>query len=56
MVCAMLQEQLNMMLKDMEEHSNHLARNAEYIVQSVKIISQGIKTDICKAIFCTFDE
>ncbi|KAM7501652.1 hypothetical protein LguiB_000556 [Lonicera macranthoides] len=35
---AALQEQLDMVLKDMEEHSNHLSRNIDGIVQSVKEI------------------
>ncbi|KMT10124.1 hypothetical protein BVRB_5g118870 [Beta vulgaris subsp. vulgaris] len=33
---AVLQEKLNIVLKDMEEHSNHLARNVENIIQKVK--------------------
>ncbi|KAK2965814.1 hypothetical protein RJ640_025323 [Escallonia rubra] len=35
---AAIQEQLDMVLKDMEEHSNHLSRNIDDIVQSVKEI------------------
>ncbi|XP_038694155.1 protein FAR1-RELATED SEQUENCE 7-like isoform X2 [Tripterygium wilfordii] len=35
---AALQEQLSMVLREMEEHSNHLSRNIEDIVQSVKDI------------------
>ncbi|PON65941.1 FHY3/FAR1 family [Trema orientale] len=35
---AALQEQLDMVLREMEEHSNHLSRNIDDIVQSVKII------------------
>lgn len=35
---AAIQEQLDMVLKDMEEHSNHLSRNIEGIIQSVKEI------------------
>ncbi|XP_038712870.1 protein FAR1-RELATED SEQUENCE 5-like [Tripterygium wilfordii] len=35
---AALQEQLSMVLTEMEEHSNHLSRNIEDIVQSVKDI------------------
>lgn len=36
--CAAYQEQLAMILRDMEEHSNHLARNIDDIVQNVKDI------------------
>ncbi|CAL8177765.1 unnamed protein product [Prunus armeniaca] len=35
---AAYQEQLDMVLREMEEHSNHLSRNIEGIVQSVKEI------------------
>ncbi|CAK9170743.1 unnamed protein product [Ilex paraguariensis] len=35
---AAIQEQLDMVLKDMEEHSNQLSRNIDDIVQSVKEI------------------
>lgn len=35
---AAYQEQLDMVLRDMEEHSNHLSRNIDDIVQSVKEI------------------
>ncbi|CAL5333841.1 unnamed protein product [Camellia sinensis] len=35
---AAIQEQLDMVLKDMEEHSNNLSRNIDDIVQSVKQI------------------
>ncbi|KAL0390298.1 UNVERIFIED_CONTAM: protein FAR1-RELATED SEQUENCE 5 [Sesamum calycinum] len=35
---ALLQEQLNSILKDMEEHSKHLSRNITNIVQSVNEI------------------
>lgn len=35
---AAYQEQLNMVLQEMEEHSNHLSRNIDDIVQSVKEI------------------
>ena len=35
---AAFQEQLDMILRDMEEHSNHLSRNIDDIVQSVKKI------------------
>lgn len=35
---AAIQEQLDMVVKDMEEHSNHLSRNIEGIVQNVKEI------------------
>ncbi|GLU03915.1 hypothetical protein SLE2022_210860 [Rubroshorea leprosula] len=35
---AALQEQLNMVLRDMEEHSNHLSRNIDDIIQSVREI------------------
>ncbi|PON75132.1 FHY3/FAR1 family [Parasponia andersonii] len=35
---AALQEQLDMVLREMEEHSNHLSRSIDDIVQSVKII------------------
>ncbi|XP_028074396.1 protein FAR1-RELATED SEQUENCE 5-like [Camellia sinensis] len=35
---ASIQEQLDMVLKDMEEHSNNLSRNIDDIVQSVKQI------------------
>ncbi|RVX23598.1 hypothetical protein CK203_000037 [Vitis vinifera] len=36
--CAAFQEQLDMVLRDMEEHSNHLSRNIDGIVQSVREI------------------
>lgn len=36
--CAAYQEQLAMILRDMEEHSNHLARNIDNIIQSVRDI------------------
>ncbi|XP_062081275.1 protein FAR1-RELATED SEQUENCE 5 [Humulus lupulus] len=35
---AAFQEQLDMVLRDMEEHSNHLSRNIDDIVESVKKI------------------
>ncbi|KAL7201195.1 hypothetical protein ACSBR1_032990 [Camellia fascicularis] len=35
---AAIQEQLDMVLKDMEEHSNHLSRNIDDIIQSVREI------------------
>lgn len=35
---AAYQEQLDMVLREMEEHSNHLSRNIDGIVQSVKEI------------------
>lgn len=35
---AAYQEQLDMVLREMEEHSNHLSRNIDDIVQSVKEI------------------
>ncbi|XP_059660004.1 protein FAR1-RELATED SEQUENCE 5-like [Cornus florida] len=35
---AAIQEQLDMVLKDMEEHSNHLTRNIDDIVRSVRDI------------------
>ncbi|XAR60877.1 hypothetical protein NMG60_11034415 [Bertholletia excelsa] len=35
---AAIQEQLDMVLKDMEEHSNHLSRNIDDIVKSVREI------------------
>lgn len=35
---AAFQEQLDMVLRDMEEHSNHLSRNIDGIVQSVRDI------------------
>ncbi|XP_024020861.1 protein FAR1-RELATED SEQUENCE 5 [Morus notabilis] len=35
---AALQEQLDLVLREMEEHSNHLSRNIDDIVQSVKEI------------------
>ncbi|TQE12306.1 hypothetical protein C1H46_001959 [Malus baccata] len=35
---ATYQEQLDMVLREMEEHSNHLSRNVDGIVQSVKEI------------------
>lgn len=38
---AALQEQLDMVLRDMEEHSNHLSRNIDDIVQSVKKIESN---------------
>ncbi|XP_057484259.1 protein FAR1-RELATED SEQUENCE 5-like isoform X2 [Actinidia eriantha] len=35
---AAIQEQLDMVLKDMEEHSNHMSRNIDDIVQSMREI------------------
>lgn len=35
---AAYQEQLHMVLREMEEHSNHLSRNIDDIIQSVKEI------------------
>lgn len=35
---AAYQEQLEMVLRDMEDHSHHLSRNIDDIVQSVKEI------------------
>ncbi|XP_057963624.1 protein FAR1-RELATED SEQUENCE 5-like [Malania oleifera] len=39
---AAFQEQLGMVLKDMEEHSNHLSRNIDDIVQRVKEIESNM--------------
>lgn len=36
--CAAYQEQLDSILRDMEEHSDHLTRNIDDIVQSVREI------------------
>ena len=38
---AAFQEQLDMILRDMEEHSSHLSRNIDDIVQSVKKIESN---------------
>lgn len=35
---AAYQEQLDMVLREMEEHSSHLSRNIDDIIQSVKDI------------------
>lgn len=42
--CAAYQEQLAVILRDMEDHSNHLARNIDDIVQSVKDIESKSNT------------
>ncbi|XP_016743406.1 protein FAR1-RELATED SEQUENCE 12 isoform X1 [Gossypium hirsutum] len=38
---AAIQEQLDMVLREMEEHSNHLSRNIDDIVQSVREIESN---------------
>ncbi|XP_010268144.1 PREDICTED: protein FAR1-RELATED SEQUENCE 5-like [Nelumbo nucifera] len=46
--CAAYQEQLNMILKDVEDHTQHLSKRVQDIVQSIKELEDETESSQCR--------